>query len=78
MSCLLQYDTSVLPHVQPPMQWVLGALSPGREVTRREANHPSPCSPRLGVRESIPTLPRPSSWRGTLLSTRTTLPFLPL
>jgi hypothetical protein len=71
---------STLGYIQPPIQWVLEALSLGVKQPGHEANH----SPRSSaeVKEHVEVYlhsPNTSSRCGAYLSTRTTLPLtLPL
>jgi hypothetical protein len=51
---------------QPPIQWVLGALSLGVKWPGREADH-SPLSSARSTCGAIPPLPNMPSWRGAQL-----------
>jgi hypothetical protein len=51
--------------IQPHIQWVPGAVSPG--VRRHEADHSSPSSAEVKNGGTIPPLPHTSSWRGASL-----------
>jgi hypothetical protein len=65
----------VLWSVQPPIQWVPGALSLRVKRQRREADHSPPSSPE--VKECVELCfhsPNTSSWSVAKLSTGTTLP----
>jgi hypothetical protein len=48
---------------QPPILWVLGALSLGVKWPRREADHSSPSSAEVKNGGAIPPLSHTSSWR---------------
>jgi hypothetical protein len=48
---------------QPPIQWVLGALSSGVKRLGREPNHSPPSSAEVKNGGAIPPLPLLSSWR---------------
>jgi hypothetical protein len=50
---------------QPPIQWVLGALSPGVKWQGREADHLPPSSVKVKKGGAIPPLPHMSSWHST-------------
>jgi hypothetical protein len=43
--------------IQPPIQWLLGALFPGVEWPQRDADHSSP--PSVGVNNGVATVPPP-------------------
>jgi len=43
---------------QPPIQWVLGALSLGLKQLGHEADHSPPSSAKIRVHGAIPTLPQ--------------------
>jgi hypothetical protein len=49
---------------QPPMQWVLGALSLGVKQLGHDADHSPPSSAKVKNGQAIPPLPCISSWRG--------------
>jgi hypothetical protein len=54
--------------IQPPIQWVLGVLSPGVKWSRCKADHSPPSSvEELRSAGAIPPLPCTSSWHGTQL-----------
>jgi hypothetical protein len=48
---------------QAPIQLVLGAIFPGVNWLRREADHSPPSSAEVKKGGSIPPLPHTSSWR---------------
>jgi hypothetical protein len=48
--------------MQPPIQWILGAFSPGVKRQGREADHSSLFSAEPKKRGAIPPLPHMSSW----------------
>jgi hypothetical protein len=54
----------VLGPTQPPIQWVLGTLSPGVKWPGREADHSPPSSVEVKSGGAMPPLPHTSSWRG--------------
>jgi hypothetical protein len=62
--------------MQPPIQWIPGALSLVVKRPGREADH-SLLLPGSRTSGAIPPPPSTSSWRGTQLSTRTTLSLHP-
>jgi hypothetical protein len=49
---------------QPPIQCVLGAISPGIMCQGREADHSPPSNAEIKNNGAIPPLPHISSWRG--------------
>jgi hypothetical protein len=64
---------------QPPMQWVLGALSVGLKRPVREADHSPPCSAE--VKECVELYlhsPNTPSWCGAQLKHKNKFNFLPL
>jgi hypothetical protein len=63
------YSTSSRPALgstQPPIQWTLGALSPGLKLPVREADHSAPSSAEVKNGGAIHLLPDTSSRRGAL------------
>jgi hypothetical protein len=56
---------------QPPIQWVLGALSLGEKRLRREADHSPPSRTDVDNTWSYTPLPHTPSWRGAQLKART-------
>jgi hypothetical protein len=54
----------VLGPTQPPVQWVLGAVSPGVKRPLREADHSPRSSAEVKNGGVIPPLPHTSSWCG--------------
>jgi hypothetical protein len=52
---------------QPPIQWVLGALSPGLKKPGREADHLPPTRVEVKQHGSIHPLPHTSSWSSAKL-----------
>jgi len=60
--------------IQPPIQWVLGALSPSVKQPECEADHSSRSNAE-GMCGAIPPLPEQvfMTWSHSWLSTRTTL-----
>jgi hypothetical protein len=65
---------TVLVPAQPPMEWVLGALSLGLKRPGREADYSPPSSAEVKNAWSYTSTPNTSSWRGAYLSTGTNLP----
>jgi len=59
---------------QPPIRWVLGALSLEIKRPEREAKRHLYLPPRLIIRGAIPQLIHTSPWRGTQLSPGTNIP----
>jgi hypothetical protein len=55
------FDSALAP-TQPPVQWVLGALSPGVKHQGREADHSPPSCTEVKNGGAIPPLPCMSSW----------------
>jgi hypothetical protein len=47
---------------QPPVQWVLGAISPGVKRTGRETDHPPTSTAEFKNGGDVPPLPHMSSW----------------
>jgi hypothetical protein len=66
---------TVLGPTQPPIQWVLGALSLGAKRPGREADRSPASSAEVKNAWSYTSTPNTSSWRGAWLSTGTNLPF---
>jgi hypothetical protein len=50
---------------QPPIQWMLGALSLGFKQLERESDHSLLSSAKIKNCRAIPSLPHMYSWRGT-------------
>jgi hypothetical protein len=50
---------------QPPVQWILGALSPKVKRPGREADDAPPSSVDVKNGGAIPPLPHTSSWGGS-------------
>jgi hypothetical protein len=48
--------------IQPPIQWVLGAISPGVKWSEGKADHSPPSSAEVKNGGAIPSLPHMSSW----------------
>jgi hypothetical protein len=72
-------STTVLGPTQPPVQWVLGALSPGVKRPGREADHSTPTSAEVNW---IYTPTPPIRFHGVILNYLSTgktlpLPYLP-
>jgi hypothetical protein len=55
---------------QPPIQWVLGALSPVVKRPVREGDHSPPASAEVKSDRVLPPYPYASSWRGVQLIKR--------
>jgi hypothetical protein len=53
--------------IQPPIQWVPGAISPEVKRPGREAGHLPPSNAEVKNGGAIPPLPDMSSWRGAYL-----------
>jgi hypothetical protein len=49
--------------IQPPIQWVLGVLSPRIKRQEREADHSPPSGAEVKNDGDIISLPYTSSWR---------------
>jgi hypothetical protein len=62
---LLHTVQTTLGPTQPPIQWVLGALSPGIKQRGCEANQSHPSSAEVKKGGAIPPLPHMPSWRRT-------------
>jgi hypothetical protein len=54
---------SALGPIQPPIQWVLGALQPKVKRQERESDHSLRSSADVKNDEAIPSFPHTSSWR---------------
>jgi len=61
---LFRFET-VSETIQPPIHWILGALSPGVKGPEREADNSPPVVLTLRIRGAIPPFPHTCSWRGT-------------
>jgi hypothetical protein len=62
----LLYSTAfrlVLKSTQPPIQWILRALSPGVKRPGSETDHLPPSSVEIKNGGAVPTLPHTPSWR---------------
>jgi hypothetical protein len=67
---ILLYSTASRPtrwSTQAPIQWALGAISPGVKRQGREADHSPPSNDEVNNGGVIPPLPHKSSWCGTTL-----------
>jgi len=54
---------------QPPIQWVLGALSSGVKWLGHEADHSHPSSAKIKTVRSYTSTPNTYSWHGASLGT---------
>jgi hypothetical protein len=74
------HSTASRPHVgstQPPVQWVLGLLSPGIKRPRQSSDHSPPSRVEFKNDGTIPLFPHTSSWRGAqLIKLKITLHFV--